>query len=51
MSEDDKTRENDAPPEAEEQASKEEQGPDAADLDKDPAYEPEDEYLKGIKGG
>jgi hypothetical protein len=29
----------------------EEQGPDAADLDKDPAYEPDDPDLKKIKGG
>ena len=34
-----------------EQVPAEEQGPDAADLDKDPAYEPEDPALKGIKGG
>lgn len=33
------------------QGPTEEQGPDAADLDKDPAYEPEDPGLKGIKGG
>jgi hypothetical protein len=29
----------------------EEEGPDAADLDDDPAYNPDDEDLKGIKGG
>jgi hypothetical protein len=29
----------------------EEEGPDAAELDKDPAYNPEDENLKGLKGG
>ncbi len=33
-----------APPE-------EEEGPDASELDEDPAYEPEDEGLKDIKGG
>jgi len=32
-------------------APDEEQGPDAADLDKDPAYDPDDPNLKGIKGG
>ncbi|HYI35567.1 MAG TPA: hypothetical protein VEX39_03105 [Thermoleophilaceae bacterium] len=37
--------------EGEDDASAEEQGPDAADLDKDPAYEPEDPNLKNIKGG
>ena len=26
-------------------------GPDAADLDKDPAYQPTDEALKDLKGG
>jgi hypothetical protein len=30
---------------------KETQGPDAADLDKDPAYQPTDEALKDLKGG
>ena len=34
-----------------EDAPAEEQGPDAADLDKDPAYDPDDPALKGIKGG
>jgi hypothetical protein len=29
----------------------EEEGPDTSELDKDPAYEPEDPSLKGIKGG
>jgi hypothetical protein len=29
----------------------ESQGPDAADLDKDPAYQPADEALKDLKGG
>lgn len=37
--------------EGEDDASAEEQGPDAAELDKDPAYNPEDPDLKGIKGG
>jgi hypothetical protein len=37
--------------ESDEQAPQEEEGPDASDLDKDPAYEPEDPGLKGIKGG
>jgi hypothetical protein len=35
----------------EDAAPEEEQGPDASELDKDPAYEPEDPNLKGIKGG
>lgn len=30
---------------------KETQGPDAADLDKDPAYQPTDDALKDLKGG
>ena len=34
-----------------EEASVEEQGPDAAELDQDPAYDPEDENLKDLKGG
>ena len=34
-----------------EEASGEEQGPDAADLDQDPAYDPDDENLKDVKGG
>jgi hypothetical protein len=29
----------------------EEEGPDVADLDDDPAYNPQDEGLKEIKGG
>ena len=29
----------------------EESGPDAADLNEDPAYEPDDENLKDLKGG
>jgi hypothetical protein len=28
-----------------------EEGPDTADLSEDPAYEPDDEGLKDIKGG
>jgi hypothetical protein len=31
--------------------SEEESGPDAAELDKDPAYNPDDENLKDLKGG
>ena len=34
-----------------EEASGEEQGPDAAELDQDPAYDPDDENLKDLKGG
>ena len=34
-----------------EEASTEEQGPDAAELDQDPAYDPDDENLKDLKGG
>jgi hypothetical protein len=29
----------------------EEEGPDVDELDQDPAYEPEDPELKGLKGG
>jgi hypothetical protein len=29
----------------------EDQGPDVEELSDDPAYEPDDERLKGIKGG
>jgi hypothetical protein len=32
-------------------AAEDEDGPDAAELDQDPAYEPDDESLKDIKGG
>ncbi len=39
-------------PPAEEQDTKtEEQGPDASELDDDPAYNPKDPGYKGIKGG
>ena len=31
--------------------SGEEQGPDAEDLNEDPAYNPDDEGLKRVKGG
>jgi hypothetical protein len=31
--------------------TQEEQGPDASELHEDPAYEPPDPNLKGIKGG
>ncbi len=34
-----------------EEASGEEQGPDAAELDQDPAYDPDDDNLKDLKGG
>lgn len=33
------------------EATEEQDGPDAAELDKDPAYNPEDEHLKDLKGG
>ena len=36
---------------AEDAGAEEESGPDAADLNEDPAYNPEDENLKGLKGG
>ncbi len=35
----------------EESAPEEEEGPDTSELDKDPAYNPEDPGFKGIKGG
>ena len=34
-----------------EEASGEQDGPDAAELDQDPAYNPDDENLKDLKGG
>jgi hypothetical protein len=34
-----------------EEATSEEDGPDTAELDDDPAYNPDDPDLKGIKGG
>ena len=34
-----------------EEASGDEQGPDAGELDQDPAYDPDDENLKDVKGG
>ena len=34
-----------------EEASGEEEGPDASELDQDPAYDPDDENLKDLKGG
>jgi hypothetical protein len=43
--------ENQEPQSKDEDVPTEEEGPDAADLDKDPAYEPEDPGLKDIKGG
>ena len=44
-----------APEDAEESGegggAEEESGPDVKDLNEDPAYNPDDEDLKGIKGG
>jgi hypothetical protein len=34
-----------------EETPEEEEGPDASELHEDPAYNPEDEDLKGLKGG
>jgi hypothetical protein len=38
-------------PADDDEARDEETGPDAADLDADPAYAPDDEELKDLKGG
>jgi hypothetical protein len=43
--------EQETPTPAESGGDEEESGPDAAELDKDPAYNPDDENLKGLKGG
>jgi hypothetical protein len=43
--------ESEEPKSQDEDVPTEEEGPDASELDKDPAYEPEDPNLKGIKGG
>lgn len=40
-----------APPEANPEDQEDGRTPPPDDLSKDPAYEPEDEDLKGIKGG
>jgi hypothetical protein len=37
--------------EGEDAVPQEEEGPDASELHEDPAYEPPDPNLKGIKGG
>jgi hypothetical protein len=42
---DDRTTDEDEP------AATEDDGPDPAELDEDPAYEPDDEGLKRLKGG
>ena len=51
MSDHEKEHEEPDASQAAEQGQEEEQGPDTSELNEDPAYNPEDENLKDLKGG